>query len=807
MLKNYLTIALRFMARQKGFSFINLSGLTLGIASTLLILLYITDELSYDRFHRAPESIYRITRIGKMEGKKINSAFTSYRLAYALKKDSAKIEDVVRIANWATFPMRYENNTFTEPNLLLADENFFRFFSFVLLEGDQNDVLKGEGKLVITESTAKRYFSYTGKGDVSPIGKKMILAQGYEAVVTGIAADPPLQSHFGFTAILSLDSWTELRQDNSINSRVITYVRLKAGATTGDLKASLNTFMASSLAPELKELRNQDLENYRMQGNELKFGYQPLVHIHLRSSLSDEIGPNGNITYIYLFSIVAAFITLLACINFMNLSTARSASRAREIGVRKAVGALNSRLVLQFLLESYFYIVIAVVFALFIIMVSIGPFNVFTKKDLDSSAFLSTAFLSGIVVFTLATGLLAGSYPAFYLIHYNPTEVLKGRIRNYLRSYGIRNVLVVFQFFISSGLIIATLTIYNQLRFIQKLEVGFDKSNVINLIHTANLGDNGKKFKEELLREPFVISAGYSNLLPPNISWQYVFRPDDTTRDYLLNVYEMDYDHFSTMGYTILKGRYFSPDFPADSLAVILNETAVRRLKLESLLNQKLVTDYGPPGGTKREVIGVVKDFNFQSPKDSIQPVALVLGREPNWEMAIRIKAGQEEPALERIRLLWKKWAPTAPFEYTFLDSNFALKLAVEKRVGILFLLFTLLAVFIACLGLFGLATFTAEQRTKEIGIRKVLGATVADILVMLNKDFLKLVLIANLIAWPVAGWLMNQWLNSFAYHRSISWWVFAVAGSITVVIAFVSVSTRAFRAAGGDPVNSLRNE
>jgi putative ABC transport system permease protein len=807
MLRNYFTIALRFMIRQKGFSFINIAGLTLGIASSLLILLYILDEFSFDAFHTGVDRMYRITQEGKMEGKRIHSAYTCVPLAATLKNEVPQVESVVRLANWATFPMRYKTRAFTEPNLLLADSNFFRFFNFKLIEGDPTKVLRGKARLVLTESAARRYFDYKGFGTSSPIGKQIVLAQGVVAEVTGIAEDPPLQSHFHFSAVLSLDSWTEIHQDGWITQRVITYAKLKPEGTESELASALTHFTDKYIARELKEVRDLDINLFRVQGNELKFGIQHVPDIHLWSDLTDEIEPNGNITYIYLFISIASFIVLLACINFMNLSTARSAARAKEIGVRKVVGAPGVRLITQFLMESYLYIFVAVILALFILMVAIGPFNYFTGKALESATFLTGDFLAGLFAFTFSVGLLAGSYPAFYLTNFNPIEVLKGRTRRKFSGYGIRNILVVFQFFISVSLIIATITVYQQLRYFQTKEVGFDKENVVNLIHTANLGERGHDFKAKLLQNESIISASYSNRLPPNIDWQYIFRPEEQKKDYLLNVYEVDYDHLKALKFEMVKGRFFSQDYSTDTAAVILNETAARRMGIDKTIDQKIYSQYGRPGGSVREVIGIIHDFNFQSLKDSIQPAALVLGKEPNWEMAVRIRKGKEAQAIDHLKETWKHYAPNVSFEYTFLDNNFEAKLETERRIAILFLLFTSLAIFIACLGLYGLATFTAEQRTKEIGIRKVLGASESNIVAMLNKDFLKLVVIANLIAWPIVAWLMVLWLDQFAYHISPPWWSFPVTIIASSFIAFLSVTWRAFKAAYGNPVDSLRNE
>jgi putative ABC transport system permease protein len=491
----------------------------------------------------------------------------------------------------------------------------------------------------------------------------------------------------------------------------------------------------------------------------------------------------------------------------MNLSTARSASRAKEVGVRKTVGAQNIRLIGQFLLESYCYAIVAVCMALFVVLVTITPFNILTHKQLHAATLLSPSFLIIIFCFTIVLGALAGSYPSFYLTTFSPVEVMRGRIRARMRTYGIRNALVVFQFFISAGLIIATLVVYDQLQLFQKVSLGFDKRNIINLLHTKNLGKNGAAFKMELLKHEGVISASFCNRLPPNIDWQDVFSTTMPTKEYILAVYEMDYDHLKTMQYKMVIGRFFSRDFPTDTAAIILNEKAIEKLGLEHFGNLRLFSAYGGPKGAEKEVIGVMQNFNFQSLKDPIQPMAIVLGREPNWEMAIRIKDGYADEILPYMQFLWKKYAPDAPFEHTFLEKNFESKHRTEKRIGILFFVFTSLAMVIACLGLFGLATFTAEQRIKEIGIRKVIGATTRSIVFMLNKDFLRLVLIANVLAIPFAWWLMTHWLDQFAYHTSVKWWMIVVAPMITIIIAFLSVSFQALRAGRGNLVNSLRNE
>ena len=657
MVKNYLKIILRFMLRQKGFSFINISGLTIGITCSLLIILYIQDELSYDRFHPDAKRIYRLVFTGALENKKFSSAQTGTPVSRALKQEIPEVESTLRIASWATFPVRYETKAFTEEKMLLVDSNFFNFFNFMLVAGHPDTVLNGERKLVITESAAKRYFGYKGNGDKSPIGKTVMLAQGYAVTVSGIAADPPKNSHIHFSLILSLNSWDEARAGSWISNRVATYFKITPDAPLTTVTSKFNILIEKYVSRELAQLNKIDLDEFKSRGNDLRFFAQPLTDIHLKSQLTDEIEVNSDIQYIYIFGSVALLITILACINFMNLSTARSASRAKEVGVRKVVGADYKKLILQFFLESYFYIGVAIFLSLFLVMAIMPLFNIFTEKQLSVTLLFQPVFVAIGIVFTILVGVVAGSYPAFYLAHFNPVEVLKGKLRAQLRSYGIRNLLVVFQFVISTVLIIATLVVYLQLRYIQLANIGFDKGNVINLLHTKNLEANGTAFKNELLQNPEITAASYANRLPPNVDWQSVFREVESGKEYLMSVYEMDADHLETMRYKLAEGRFFSSKIPSDTNAIILNETAARKLGLEKLEEKKLVTNYDHDGRA-RNVIGILKDFNFQSFREPVQPLAVVMGFEPNWEMAIRITKGNEESKIELIKSFWNKYAP-----------------------------------------------------------------------------------------------------------------------------------------------------
>ncbi len=804
MLKNYLTIALRYIVRHKVFTLINISGLTLGITCSLLIVLYVQDELAYDRFHADADRIYRLTTHGVLEGKRVQSSAVGFPAGAAMAAGCPGIESYLRLTRWETFPIRYEDKAFTEDYLLIADANFFRFFDFKLVTGHPDSVLDAPGKIVITESAARRYFGYQGSHDKSPLGKTLVLAQGYHAQVSGIAEDPPLQSHFHFTHILSLSSWDD-HDNNWSDAIVYTYLKLREGSDITALQVAIDSIYKRNLDEELRAMAQIDLNQFHEQGNEVTPTLQPLTRIHLYSSLDGEIEKNGNVRNLYIFATIGFFIIALACINFTNLFTARSAGRYKEIGVRKAAGAQNARLMGQFLMESYIYVLVAMALSLLLVLLLLGPFNYFTGKQLSLAIMGSPVFILCAIAFLLATGAFAGSYPAFYLVQFSPANALRGKLRASLRSYGIRNALVVFQFFISTGLIVATLVVYHQLAYLRHVDVGFDKSNLVNLLHTRNLGQNAAAFKQELLQHPDIVSASFASRLPPNVNWQAIIRPEGTTRDFLVNVYEVDHDHFETMGYALARGRYFSRELPYDTLAVILNETAARTLNIDGV--ESVITYDAGPGIRMRNIIGIVRDFHFQSLRDSISPIAFLLSDIPGWEMAIRLTPGDTESKIETIKSIFRKYSGGAPFEYALVDENFAHESSSERKMGLLFTLLTCIAIFIACFGLLGLSAFSVEQRTKEIGIRKALGASVNQILALLNVDFLRLVVIANLLAWPVAWWFMRRWLDQFAYHVSIEWWIFLVAGLLTITIAVLSVSFQAFTAAAGKPVDSLRND
>lgn len=810
MLRNYIITTLRILSRQKVYSAINLFGLTLGITSTLLLILYIVDEASYDRFHTDADRMYRSVMSARLNGQDFQTAYTGIPMMEAMLKDVPAVESAVRISKWSTIPVRYEDKNFTENRFLLADSNFFDFFNFQLLVGNPKTVLNGPNKVVISESTAKKYFGYTGPGDLSPIGKMFFIGSQGEnkAEVTGIVADTPHNSHLKFDFLLSITTWQQLNYPIWLNSTVITYFKIRPNTSIADVDNMYTHFTNTYISKEVEQFMQMNMAQLEQSGNFIRYSSQPIIDIHLHSQFTDELEPNGNIRYLYLFGLIAIFLIVLACINFMNLSTARAANRAKEVGIRKTIGALRHKLVGQFMMESYLYTILAVVFALMLVSLSLNFFNSITAKDIAFSSLLSPMFLGGLFVFTLIIGALAGSYPAFYLTAFKPAEVLKGKVRAGFKSSGIRNALVVFQFFASIGLIISTLMVFQQLKFVQQQNLGFDKRNIMTLLHTMNLEKNGEAFKNELKQYSEIEHVTFVNRMPPNIDWSSVFRITETGQDQLLTVYVADYDALETMGYQLAAGRYFSRDFKTDTAACLINEAAMRQLGWDSHEGKKILSRFNTMEGNELDVIGVIKNFNYESLKNNIRPMIVILGSEPNFEAGIRFSSDDIRRNIDLVESIWKKYAPQAPFEYSFLDSNFAAKYKAEERMGQVFIIFTGLAIIIACLGLLGLATYSAEQRAKEISVRKVMGASVSQLVLLLSKDFARLVIIAFVLAIPLTLYLLQEyWLSGFAYRIDFNPWIIGGAGLLALVVALFTISFQALRAAMGNPVDALRSE
>lgn len=807
MFRNYLTIAWRTLTRQHIYSGINIFGLTTGVAASFLILLYVADELSYDRFHPDAERIYRVNFRGRLQKDDILSVEVGMPMAEAIQNEATGIESVTRVDKWMTCPVRYEERAFTEMNFLLADSNFFSFFDFKLLNGNPREALRGPGKIVISERAAQRYFDYKGPGDASPVGKSLVIGSegAIVAEVSGIAENPPDQSHLHYDFLMSLETAGYAKNPIWLNFEAYTYIKLLPGTDVKTVQQTVDGFIPKYCARELEQFMKTSIAELQKQGGMLSFALQPMLDIHLTSHFQDELEPNSNIEYVYLFSAIALFIVVLACINFMNLSTARSANRAKEVGVRKTVGAMRRKLMGQFFTESFLYTVIALVFAYCLVHLMLRPFNLLSGKNIQITTLYHPYILLGFITLTAFIGLLAGSYPAIYLTSFRPAEVLKGRLRTGSRNSRMRNGMVVFQFIISISLIISSMMVYKQLTYLQSRDVGFQKENVVGLMHTMNLGKSSEAFRQELLTYPDFVAASFSSRLPPNVDWGSTFHTETGSEHYPMSVLTVDHDFMKTLGLKVVDGRFFSRDFLTDTAAVVINETAAKQFGFENPVGS--IIQFSGNDHAKMKVIGVVADFNFETLKSTIRPIVLFLSRPPNWDIAVRLSEGNTSEKIARLGEIWKKFAPNSPYEYSFIDQNFDAKFRTEERLANVILVFTGLAIFIACLGLLGLATFAAEQRSKEIGVRKVFGATISQLVVLLSRDFVRLISLSLLIAVPITWYAINKWLEGFAYRIDFSLMLVAIAGSLAIFVALVTVSYQSFKAAIENPVNSLRSE
>jgi putative ABC transport system permease protein len=809
MIKNYFTIAWRNLVKSRTFSIINITGLAIGLSSFLLISLYVLDELSYDRYNEKADRIYRIHTDLRFGGTDLHLPVASDPMGEALKIDYPQVEEYTRIYGGGNKLVKKGNEFINEDNTAHADSTFFNVFTLPAITGDMKTALNEPNTVVIAASTAKKYF-----GSLDALGKTIETDDNGRTVykVTGIFKDIPHNSHFHLDFIFSMKN-VDYQWGNFLSNNFFTYILLKKGTDYKVFEKNFPQFIDKHVVPQAAQLMNiKSMKEFEKEGNKLTYSLMPLTKIHLHSDFSFDLSPSGNIQYVYIFSAVALFILIIACINFMNLTTARSAKRAREVGIRKVLGTDRRRLVGQFLTESTLMAVLSLLLAIGIAYFILPLFNNLANKSMTLQSLFSSRILPLLIALPFIVGLMAGSYPAFYLSAFKPIEVLKGKLNPGNKSQGLRSGLVVFQFFASIFLIIATMVIFRQLNFIRTTNLGFNKDQVMIVNNAYALDKNLDAFKNELLQLPGVQSATISGYLPVS-SW----RSDNTfSKEAVLDsksglnaqVWSIDYDYLKTMGMQLAKGRNFSKDFGADSSAIIINETMAKILGYDDPVNKKV---YGFLGNSNEppvpvNIIGVVKDFHFESLRRNIEPLCFRLGR-ATGSACFKIAAAHIPEVLKAAEKEWKTMASGKPYSYQFMDESFDRMYRDEQRVGKIAMLFSILAIFIACLGLFGLATFIAEQRTKEIGIRKVMGASTTGLVELLSRDFLKLVLISFMIAVPFSWWCMHTWLQDFAYRINIGWSVFAIAGIAAMFIALLTVSFQAIRAAVANPAKSLRTE
>lgn len=810
MFKNYLKVAIRNLLRQRFYTLINISGLSIGISISLLIAFFVFDELSYDKFHKDSDRIYQIYLDAMLQGKPIVGANTCAPVANACKEELTGIEDATRITLWRDVIFRNDEKSFTEEKLLLADSNFFNFFTFKLLEGNPDKILNKPDQLILTEKSAEKYFGYK-IGDVdSPIGKSLVMGSNKtNCEVVGIMKSPPTNSHFTFEMVLSMSSWDWSETTQWTSNNLFSYIKLKKDADPKVVAASLQDLSDKYVGPEIEQYLGSTLQEWRATGTgDYAYRMQPLTDIRLFSKTEGNVEGTGDIAYVYLLSAISIFIIIIACINFMNLSTARAAGRAKEVGIRKTVGAFRNRLMSQFLVESLLLSLLAAVFAVGLLALALPSFNQITNKGLDISLISEPVFLSTLLIIILVVGVLAGSYPAFYLTSFKPTEVLKGKIRQGTKGGWVRSALVIFQFAISITLIVSTLVIYKQLKLVQEKNLGFNKDNVLVIDNTRVLGDAKEAFKNRVKGLSGVEGVSISNLVPPHVYSNSVYFPNGKQDEGVLfyQIYA-DEDYLKTMGITMSEGRFFSKDYPADTNAVVINRKGMEAYGWTTIEGNKL-SEPTEEGGVKNyEVIGVMEDFNFNSLKREIEPLVIFL-EDFGTLIPVRFTDGTDISAkVKEVESIWQEMAPDEPFDFTFVDQNFEDQFRTEQRLGKIFIIFTTLAIFIACLGLLGLATFIAEQRSKEIGIRKALGATVPTIVILLSREFTRLVGISMVIAIPSAFFLMDWWLQNFAYKTEIGIASFVIGGMAALLISWMTVSYQSIKAAIANPTKALRYE
>lgn len=807
MIRTYLLTAYRNMLRKPGFTFINVTGLAIGLAACIMILLYIADELGYDRFHEKSHRIYRISVHGIFGANEFHSTYTPAPLAGAMLTSFPEVEGITRLMLRPQRAVRIDDNIFIEDRFFYADSTFFEIFSFKLLEGDPNKVLSEPGSIVLTESTAKRYF-----GDEDPIGKTLIEDNRFHYIVTGIAADCPGNSHFKFNVLASFTTLPWHANPSWFNQSAQTYILLREDADVDQVSEKINPFLYDQIGEQLRQFMGITLEEFAEAGQSYGYELQPIERIHLHSNLDGEYEANGNITYVYLFSLIALFILLIACINFMNLSTARSATRAKEVGVRKVLGAHRSELIRQFLGESLLYSLIAMLLAIFLIEISLPAFNQLAHKSLSLSISNQWWFFAAIPVFIAATGLLAGSYPAFYLSAFQPLHVIKGQLYRGMTKSNFRNLLVLFQYSISIVLLIATFAIYKQLRYIQDKHPGYDKEQVVVVKRVNGLGAAMPSFKQRILGNPNILNASYSIDLPgddySSNSVGMAGRPLDEVN--LVMIQRADYDFIETLGMRMADGRWFSSDYGTDTAVAIVNQTARYRLGINELEKERIIMHATPPDEPRvLPIIGVVEDFHFESLHRPIRTMAFLLLPEGSWanRLSVRVLPGKMRETIDYLEKEWYTMETGNPFEYKLLDSALEKFYDNDRRTRTIYSIFSLLALLVASLGLFGLAAYTTESRTREIGIRKVMGASDGTIVAILTSTFIKWVLLANVLAWPLAYLLIDNWLNNFAYRISIPWGTFVLSGLLTLSIALLTVLYQALKAARANPVEALKYE
>jgi putative ABC transport system permease protein len=803
-MKTFLNLFYRINTKNKAFTLINIIGLAVGMAGFILIMLWVKDELSYDKFNEKESRIVRVVIDYSLMGEDDNAAVSPAPLATVLKKDFPEVENVVRFRDYFSGQVKYGEKHFTENKFILADSSVFDIFTIPMIKGNPHTALSAPNTITISESIAKKYF-----GDTDPIGKTLNVFGSMQFEITGVYKDIPKASHFDFDFIASIYSFDEYNEDVWVSFNFVTYVLLKKNVDPQDFENKLSLIVDKYVAAQISQWLDASWEEIQEQGTWFKFRIQRLKDIHLHSHYHGELGTNGDIKYVYIFVTIAFFILLLACINFTNLSTAKAITRSKEIGVKKVFGARTPTLIRNHLAESFIMVFIAHMAAMILVEVFLPFFNEISAKNL-SIEYSNPQIVLSLFGLIVITSLLAGSYPAFYLSSYKPLSALKSEITAGKKKTRFRSIMVVGQFVISIILLSSALVLNKQMHYIQTKDLGYDKENLICIWNNNLSWNKMNNLKNDLLKNPMIQNATLSGFLPiPSNSSNAVLFKDGIKTPSLTsyNLSYVDHDYIETLGINIINGRGFSEEFPTDSSAVLINKAAARSFGWDDPIGKTIGQSMSEEIFEKYTVIGVLDDYNYESFHNPIMPMVFFLWQS-SGALTIRLESATDiSSVLEFLESRWEEYAPDRSISYTFYDDSLNHLYASEAKLNQILVAFTVLAFFVSCLGLIGLAMFTTEQRKKEIGIRKVVGASITQVGKLLSYDFTKLVIIAFLIATPVSYYAMSKWLENYAYKTNVSWWIFVLAGLISYVTAMIAIGYQSYKASAANPVDTLRDE
>ena len=811
MFKNYIKTALRNISRQKGYVFINILGLAIGIASSMLIAVYIFSELSYDQHHHKKDRIYRVYLDGKINNQEMLGAWTPSPMAFTVKDKFPEVEEAVRINAWDETIIRYEDRTFVEDAFIAADSTFFKVFTAPLIKGNPNTALTKPHTVVITQSTARKIF-----GNQPAMGKS-IKVGSHETYheVTGIMKDMPRTSHFDCNMVGSFITSDRSSQGNWLSNNLATYLLLARNTSANQVEDKFPDLLRKNAGPILEEFLGLSFDEFLEKGNRYAYHLQPLTEIHLNPEIEGGMKPAHDKKYIYIFSVVALMLIVIAAINYMNLSTARASNRAKEVGLRKVAGSTKRMLVRQFLTESVIMAFMALILAVIIVQVLLPYFNNLINTSLTLNYIDQWYYIPVLLALALLIGLLAGSYPAFYLAAFRPTSVLSGDVKSGARNKRIRSTLVVSQFVISAALILGTIVISRQTTYMLNKDLGFDKDNLLVIRRISVLEDQIGTFKAEVNKIPGVVNSTHSTMVPghPNNNNAYQLESQPRDETYVFDTNWADEDFLDVYGIEMVSGRFFTEDLSKDLHTCIVNQKSLKDYPIEDPYSERILR----PGGSEEEglqlesfqIAGVLKDFHIRSLHRPISPYLILPASEDQQWGYLSVKVSPEgmSQTVDRIEQTWKKFTDNDPMLYFFMDNEYASLYQEEQRSSSLAVAFAVLTIFIASLGLFGLTSYTAEQRTREIGIRKAMGSSVSGIVQMIGKETLRLILLALVISWPLAYYFLVNWLTNYPYRVSLQPWDFIATLLIIVVVAFITISYQTIRAARKNPAHSLRYE